>query len=128
MFFISASVTCPASLNCCKTPHRIAVRSHGSAIYTRRAIEVLNVALDHSLILHSCGRYRHLIAGGLGEGGIRRGIEVDPDSGVPPVHPMAYMPLTDFVTCRKCRQPGCEAAYAEYSGSDWKGHLALDLV
>jgi hypothetical protein len=91
-------------------------------------IEVLNVALDHSLILHSCGRCRHLIAGGLGEDGIRRGVEVDPDSGVPPVDPMAYMPLTDFVTCGKRGQPRCEAAYAEYSGSDWKGHLALDLV
>src|SRR5579864_636087 len=85
-------------------------------------------ALDHSLILRSCGRGRQLEADGLGEGGIRRGVEVDPDSAVPPVHPMANMPLTDFVTCGKCRQLRCEAAYAEYSGSDWKGHLALDLV
>ena len=85
-------------------------------------------ALVHFSILNLGGRGRRLIASGLGERGIRRGVEVDPDSGVPPVHPMAYMPLTDLVACRKCGQPRCEAAYAKYSGSDWKGHQALNLV
>ena len=80
------------------------------------------------MILHLCDRGRRLIAGGFGEGGIHRSIEADPDSGVPPIHPMADMPLTDFMTCRKRAQPSCEAAYAEYSGSDRKGHQTFNLV
>jgi hypothetical protein len=47
---------------------------------------------------------------------------------VRPIHPMADMPVTDFVTCRKGGQPRCEATYAEYSASDWKGHQALNLI
>ena len=54
------------------------------------------------LVLHLCARGRRFMTSGLGERGIRHRVEVDPDCGVPPVDPMAYMPLTDLVTCPKC--------------------------
>jgi hypothetical protein len=60
--------------------------------------------------------------------GVCRRVKGDPDCGVPPVRPVAYMPFADLVSRRKCGQARREATHAEYSVFDWKGHFALDLV
>jgi hypothetical protein len=60
-------------------------------------------------ILHSGGRCRHLITGGLGEGGVHRSVEDDPDARVLPVDPIPYVPRANLSICRECGQPRCEA-------------------
>ena len=52
---------------------------------------------------------------GLGDRGVRRRVEGDPDCGMSPVHPMPDMPFPDLIACLKGGEARCEATYAEYS-------------
>jgi len=65
---------------------------------------------------------------GLGDRGVRRRVEGDPDCGMSPVHPMPDMPFPDLIACLKGGEARCEATYAEYSAPDRKGHDTLDRI